>query len=62
MWWGRTPKETKRIALAVITGHVGVIAAILLFGTGDKLRGLITATVIAAVGYFWLGKKFFNGK
>ena len=62
MWWGRTPRETKRIALAVIVGHMGVVAAILTFGTGDKIPGLITVAAIAVIGYFWLGKKFFNGK
>lgn len=62
MWWGRTPKETKRIVLAVIAGHVAVIAAILVFGTSDKVLALISVTVVAAIAYFWWGKKFSAAK
>ena len=53
-------REANKVGFSLILGFAGAILSVLSLGPENKLLSLIICAVLAAIGYFWLGKKIFK--
>ena len=53
-------REANKVGLSLIVGFGGAILSVLCLGPENKLLAFIICAVLAAIGYFWLGKKIFK--
>lgn len=50
-------KEANKAGLGLIFGLLGAIISAFFFGPEHKILSVIIITVLAAIGYFWVGNK-----
>jgi len=62
--WGITVSklEANRIGLAIIFGLAGAVLSMIFLGPQDKVITFLISLVLAAFGYFGIGKKLFENK
>jgi hypothetical protein len=53
-------REAKKVGLAIILGLIGAIIAAFSVGSENKIFAVFICFLFVAVGYFWIGNKFFK--
>ena len=53
-------REAKKVGLAIILGLIGAIVAAFSVSSENKILAILVCFLFVAVGYIWIGNKFFK--